>query len=197
MFNLFKKKPEVARQLNDPSCIVPRIKHTNFLAAVSQRVKNEDDMPVTEPLVADLILTYAFDLPEMFAMLQMRHLKQLSLSPEQLRATAVNNLKQRLGKTGRVGDPPVMKMVTGDGLEACMLLVDDFWQSLAGKIPPEILVGVPTRDVLFVSSTHAGGSGIQQLRNAIKEARTGDNTHWLTDQLLVRRADKWEVFTED
>jgi uncharacterized protein YtpQ (UPF0354 family) len=194
MFGLFKKKPQVVEQPSDASLIVPRIKHTNFLTALRDRIKNEDDMPATEPLVADLLVTYAFDLPETFQMVRVRDIKRLGLSPEQLRATAVANLKQQLGNIGRVGDPPVMKMVVGNDLEACVLLVDDFWQTLANKIPPEILVGVPTRDALFVSSSQAGQDGIQKLHEAVKEARSGDDTHWLTEQLLVRRANKWEVF---
>ena len=65
MFGFFKKK-----QLPEPdaSQIVPRIKHTNFLQALREMGTGPDDTPVTEPLVADLLVTYAFDLPDMFQM---------------------------------------------------------------------------------------------------------------------------------
>jgi uncharacterized protein YtpQ (UPF0354 family) len=196
MFGLFKKKPEVAvvKQPLDPSLIVPRIKHTNFLAILRDKIKNEDSMPATEPLVADLLVTYAFDLPETFQMVRVAEVSQMGLSHEQLRATAIANLKQQLGTIGRVGEPPLLKVVTGNNLEACVLLVDDFWAGLAGKNPPEIVVGVPTRDVLLVTTSSSTKGGVQMLRDAVKEAQTGDNTHWLTKHLLVRRADKWEVF---
>jgi len=196
MFGLFKKKAEVAvvKQPLDPSLIVPRIKHTNFLAILRDKIKNEDSMPATEPLVADLLVTYAFDLPETFQMVRVMDVRQMGLSPEQLRATAIANLKRQLGNIGRAGEPPLLKVVTGNNLEACVLLVDDFWAGLAGKIPPEIVVGVPTRDVLLVTTSGSTKGGIQMLREAVKEAQTGDNTHWLTKHLLVRRADKWEVF---
>jgi uncharacterized protein YtpQ (UPF0354 family) len=196
MFGFFKKKPAVTTPEPDASLIVPRIKHTNFLVALRDIVKKEDDAPVTEPLVADLLVTYAFDLPQTFQMVCVRDAKRLGLSVEQMRAAAVENLKQQLGNIGREGEPPVMKMVVGNNLEACVILVDEIWQSLADKIPPEMIIGVPTRDVLLVSSTKSGPEGIQQLRDAVKAARTGDNTHWLTDQLLVRRADKWEVYND-
>jgi uncharacterized protein YtpQ (UPF0354 family) len=193
MFGLFKKKPAAVTQPEDPSLIVPRIKHTNFLGAVRERIKNEDDLPATEPFAADLLVTYAFDLPESFQMVRVRDVKRLGLTPEQLRATAVANLKQQLGQIGRAGEPPLMTMVVGNNLEACMLLVDDFWQSLSDQIPPEIVVGVPTRDILMVTSSDSP-TGIKLLREAVAEARTGDNTHWLSEQLLVWRANKWEVF---
>lgn len=193
MFGFLKKKPQAVEQPKDSSLIVPRIKHTNFLAAVRGRITNEDDMPATEPLVGDLLVTYAFDLPEAFQMVRVRDIKQLGLSPEQLRAAAVVNLTQQVGNIGRQGEPPLVQVVTGNNLKACVLLLDDFWQVLSGKIPPEIVVGVPTRDVLVVTTT-ASKSGLPMLRDAVKTARSGDSTHWLTEQLLVRRAHKWEVF---
>jgi uncharacterized protein YtpQ (UPF0354 family) len=192
MFGLFKKKPEPVEP--DPSLIVPRIKHANFLVALRDIVKKEDDMPVTEPLVADLLVTYAFDLPEAFQMVCARDVQRLGLSPEQLRNIAVTNLKQQLGNIGREGEPPLLKMVVGNNLEACLLLVDGIWQSLAAKIPPEIVVGVPTRDVLLVTTSASTKGGLQLLRDAVREAHGRESTHALSLQLLVRRGDKWEVF---
>jgi len=192
MFGLFKKKPEAAEP--DASLIVPRIKHTNFLVALRDIVKKEDDMPVTEPLVADLLITYAFDLPETFQMVCARDAQRLGLSPEQLRGAAVTNLKKQLGNIGREGEPPLLKMVVGNNLEACLLLVDGIWQSLATKIPPEIVVGVPTRDVLLVTTSASTKGGLQLLRDAVREAHGRESTHALSLQLLARRGDKWEVF---
>ena len=151
---------------------------------------------MTEPLVADLLVTYAFDLPETFQMVRVGDVKQMGLSPEQLRATAVANLKRQVGNIMRQGEPPLLKVVVGNDLEACVLLVDDFWQMLASKMPPEIVVGVPTRDVLLITTSASTKGGLQMLREAVKKARSGDTTHWLTEHLLVRRANKWEVFNE-
>ena len=199
MFGLFKKKPAappVTATEPDASLIVPRIKHTNFLVALQSYIKNEDDAPVTQPLVTDLLVTYAFDLPETFKMVCGRDAKRLGLSVEQIHAAAVENLKQQLGNFGYQGEPPVLKMAVGNNLDACVMLVDEFWQSLADTIPPEIVIGAATRDDLFVSTTESGPEGIRQLREAVQAARTGNNTHWLTDQLLVRRGDKWEVYND-
>ena len=71
----------------------------------------------------------------MFQVVCLRDVKRLGLSQEWLRAIAVTNLKQRLGNIGREGEPPVMKMVVGNNLEACVLLVDEIWQSLARACP--------------------------------------------------------------
>ena len=194
MFGLFKKKPTATGQPNEALTIVPRIKHTNFLVTLRGIVKNEDDMPVTEPLVGDLLVTYAFDLPETFKMFCGRDLKRLGWSQDELRATAVANLRQQLGEIQWAGEPPVLQAFTGNDLEACVLLLDEVWDSLVSHVPPEILAGVPTRDVLLVGSTKSGESGITTLRESIKTARTGNNTHWLTEHLLVRREGRWVVF---
>src|SRR5215469_6564528 len=168
MFGLFKKKLPVVEQPRDTSIIVPRIKHTNFLTVIRERIKDEDDMPVTAPLVADLLVTYAFDLPETFQMVRNRDVRDLNLSPEQLRAAAVANLKREVGDFGYQGDPPLVRVVTGNDLEACVLLLDDFWKMLAGKVPPEIVVGAPTRDVLLVTTSAWAKGDHQMLRDAIK-----------------------------
>jgi uncharacterized protein YtpQ (UPF0354 family) len=174
--------------------IVPRIKHTNFLLALRDIVKKEEDTPVTEPLVADLLITYAFDLPEAFQMVCARDLRRLGLSLEQIRSIAVTNLKKQLGEIGREGEPPVVRMVVGNNLEACLLLVDGVWQALADKIPPDIVVGVPTRDVLLVTSSASTRGGVQLLREAVGQAHASESTHALTLHLLARRGGKWEVF---
>ncbi len=192
MFGLFKKKSEPVKP--DASLIVPRIKHTNFLAALRDIGTGPDDTPVTEPLVGELIVTYAFDLPETFQMVCPHDCQRLGIAPGQIRAIAVANLKRQLGNIGYQGEPPLVRMIVGGNLEACLLLVDDIWQSLASKIPPEIVIGVPARDVLLVTTTASTRGGLQMLRDAVKGAYGSETTHALTLQLLVRRDERWEVF---
>jgi uncharacterized protein YtpQ (UPF0354 family) len=192
MFGLFKKKPTPPEP--DASQIVPRIKHTNFLVALEDMGISPDDTPVTEPLVGELLVTYAFDLPDTFQMFCPRDCQRLGLSPNQVRAIAVANLQRQLGDIGFAGEPPLIKLVVGGNLEACLLLVDDIWQSLAGKFPPEIVVGVPSRDVLLVTTTASTKGGLQLLRDAVRKAHGQETTHALTRHLLIRKGNKWEVF---
>ena len=192
MFGLFKKKPEATKL--DASMIVPRIKHTNFLAALRDVGTGVDDTPVTEPLVADLLITYAFELPEAFQMVGPSDCKQLGVAREQLRGIAIANLKRQIGNVGYQGAPPVLRLVVGNNLEACLLLLDDIWQTVGSKIPPEIIVGVPTRDIVLITTTASTKGGLQLIRQAVVEAHGKETVHGLTQDLLVRRADKWEVF---
>src|SRR5258705_7967922 len=94
MFGLLKKKQRSKKA--DASVIVPRIKHTNFLAAIRDIGAGPEDTPVTEPLVADLLVTYAFDLPEMFQMFTTRDMKELGMTVDQVRSAAIANLRSQI-----------------------------------------------------------------------------------------------------
>lgn len=191
MFGLFKKK-EAPRPT--AAQIVPRIKHQNFLAAVGSTGMLEDDKPYTEPLVGDLLVTYAFDLPETFQMVRKRDVADLGLAPQQLRETAVTNLKSRVGQGGYHGDPPVLRVVLGNNFDACALLYDDLWAMLGQKIPPEIIVGVPHRDAVLMTTTASTKGGLEQIRAMVADIHAKDEVHGLTRDLFVRRQNKWEVF---
>lgn len=194
MFGLSKKKPAEVAQQGGALTVVPRIKHTNFVTTLRSIVKNEDDLPVTEPLVGDLLVTYAFEQSGAFKMLCRHHLQRLGWSQEELRANAEANLRKHFGEVQWAGELPVLQMIVGNDLEACVLLLDEVWEDLVDSVPSEILVGIPTRNVLLIGSTESGEKGIAKLHESVEAARTGSNTHWLTDNLLVRREGRWEVF---
>ena len=170
MFGLFKKKAK------PDASIVPRIKHTNFLVALRDIVKSEEETPVTEPLVGDLLVTYALDLPEMFQMVSGHDLQKLGLSPEQLRSIAIDNLKHQIGEVGHEGEPPGLQLVVGNDLEACLLLVDGVWESLAQSVPGEMVVGVPARDVLLVTSSDPARGAVDVLREAVHKLHSLETT---------------------
>jgi uncharacterized protein YtpQ (UPF0354 family) len=177
----------------DRSTIVPRIKHTQFLASLQEMAVPPDQLPVTEPFVGDLLITYAFDLPGMFQMVSPGDLERLAIRPDELRDIAIENLKQQLPEIGIMEQLPLRLIVTGNDLEACALLADTFWTDLSAEIPGEIVAAVPSRDVLvFCSSKDA--DGLQALRELSAEVREGETTHALSEHLLVWRQERWAVF---
>ncbi|MGE3315822.1 MAG: DUF1444 family protein [Planctomycetaceae bacterium] len=193
MFGLFKNKKKSPPKLV-ASDVVPRIKHRNFLDFIASAGMPREQEPYTEPLVGDLLVTYAFDLPEEFQMVRKIDLTELGIVPSQLRSIAVANLKSRVGMGGYQGDPPVLRVGLGKNFDACTLLYDDLWTMLSEKIPPEIVVGVPHRDVVLLTTTASTKGGLEQIRAMVNQLYAQDEVHGLTRDLFVRRQNHWDVF---
>ncbi|QDU79032.1 hypothetical protein Pla110_07360 [Polystyrenella longa] len=155
---------------------------------------SDDDIPFTEPLVGELLITYAFDLPDTFQMVRRADLTEINVIPSELRKLAVENLRSRVGQGGYQGDPPVLRIVLGDNYDACALLYDDLWTMLGDKIPPNLIVGVPHRDVVLLTTTASTNGGLEQIRAMVNEFHATDDVHGLTRDLFVRRDGRWEVF---
>ncbi len=206
MFGLFRKKPEVPRGYSVNATIdqvVPRIKHLNFLAAVediARQAGGATDRPVTTPFVGDLIISYAFDLPQTFQMVMTHDLERLCVTPEIVRKQAIKNFYDKMPPIELVNsdeEPSAIQLRTGYNLEACMLLVPEYWQKANEHIAGRVVAAVPTRNhLLFTSSESA--AGIAALQGAVRQANDlPDRTHNLSKHLLVWFQNSWEVFTSD
>ncbi len=64
-----------------------------MISALSEMNVPPEQMPYTEPLVADLLIAYAFDLPGLFQILTKADLQRLDLTPGELRRIALTNLR--------------------------------------------------------------------------------------------------------
>ena len=190
MFKRFKKiKPESER-----SRIVPRIKHTNMLAALDKMNVPPDELPFTEPLVADLLVAYAFDLPETFQMFKRSDLQRLGLTATELHEIALSNLRRQLTNLKAEGQgTPVIFLTAGEDLTACLLLLDELWADLSEQLPSEIVVAVPTRGIVLATSS-VWPEGLSLMRELADGAIEREYTHGLTNSFLVRRNDRWIVF---
>jgi uncharacterized protein YtpQ (UPF0354 family) len=151
---------------------------------------------ISDALVGDLRVFYAFDLPGHFQYVSEHDRERLQLDPGGLRELSVRNLTRRRSKPEilRPSGAAVMLRLDGD-LEASLLLHDSLWRHLARSIAGEIVVGIPSRDVLAVSGTGVT-DGIETLRWAVDRAWTRRRIPklMLTPSLLVRRDDSWQPF---
>ncbi len=188
MFGWFKKKAPVETG-PDRSCVVPRIKTLKFTAALKEMGIPDDQLPFTQPLVADLLVTYAFDLPGASG----AALAELGISPEETRSVAVENLRRVLPQIGTADVENVHRIVTGENLEACTLLAGPFWDQVATKMPGEIVVAVPSRDIVLFCSSQSP-EGIANLRELSQGIVEEAGTHGLSERLLVWRQKKWAEF---
>jgi uncharacterized protein YtpQ (UPF0354 family) len=191
LFGLFSKKPA---PFTDP--VVPRIKNLNFLEALKPiAAKDPGSMPLTEPLVGDLIVTYALDLPGMFQMFSEREFEKSGLTRQELRATAVANLRKNLPRLKLSKKGPLVSLALGSNLDACLLVIDRIWEQVIPHmpVPGKIVAIAPNRDVVLCTGSESP-EGIAQLRQIAKVQRAKEPVHGLSEQLMLRDGKDWFVF---
>jgi uncharacterized protein YtpQ (UPF0354 family) len=151
-----------------PSNIVPILKGLVDDADARQATRPENvPLPIHRPLVEDLLVMYAFDLPEHFAFLNQREASELNLSPSELHDLAINNLLCRLEniEIQQMKDLPVFCLQIGGNLDASLLLLQDIRDTVAKNVPGEIVAAVPSRDVFLVTrfdGRHCSSSSSRQ-----------------------------------
>ena len=110
------------------SALVPRIKHVAFERALREHAIPAEHLPVFEPLVGELLVTYAVDLPNPFGMANPTNMSRAGLSPSAARTFAFVNLRARLSKVVFDRGPGGALARTGGDWKACFRLLDELWQ---------------------------------------------------------------------
>jgi uncharacterized protein YtpQ (UPF0354 family) len=180
---------------HDASMIVPVIKG-HVPPSDDVIVLSPESSLISDALVGDLRVFYAFDLPGYFAYVSEHDRERLHLDPGELRELSVRNLAKRRSKPEILQPSGAAVMLRLDGdLEASLLLHDSLWRHMARANTGETIVAVPSRDVVVVSGTGVTG-GVETLRSAGKRSweRPSGRKLLLTRSLLVRRDDSWHVF---
>ena len=184
-----------ADDLPAASTIVPIIRSSAIVRQIAALSVAPSRAPVVEPLLADLVVTYAFDLPGLFRMVNELDCSQLGLSLDSLRDTALTNMRDKAEGVLPVWDAPLMRLALGGQLEPSMLLLREFWNCLATNVPGEVVVALPAPNALLVSSTEAVGGGASRLRSELGLAIQPSKA--LSQHLLVWRDGLWEVLIDN
>lgn len=204
MFGFGKRKRQAeASESGTLDQVVPRIKHVDFLKAIEEVAEiagGATDRPIVTPFMADLLITYAFDLPHTYQMVMTHDLERLKATSQDVSQHGLKNFRDRMPTCEFFtsdDEPTLLGIQTGGHLEACMLLVPEFWTQVAKQLAPaDVIAAAPTRDlVVFTSSSSE--SGINAMRAVIEEAwQCEDTTHNLSKQLFVWNRDQWAVFDD-
>jgi uncharacterized protein YtpQ (UPF0354 family) len=138
----------------------------------------------------ELVVVYAQDDPN-----RMRYLttqEDFGLSRAELKALAIENLKRVLPKIEMRGDDEVMLMTAGGNYEASLLLIDDIWSSGQVKVDGDIVVAIPTRDVLLVTGSR-NRAGLKRVRELVAKF-VAQGPYELTDTLFRYRDGRFTKF---
>jgi len=117
-----------------------------------------------------LVWVYAFDSPTRLRYLQEGELKKLEIGEEELRPLAVKNLDRILTRKHlRAGDGVYMLEVGGN-FESSMLLLTEFWSDQRIQVRGDVVVAVPTRDMVLITGSE-DADNLKLLREIAQEGQ--------------------------
>jgi uncharacterized protein YtpQ (UPF0354 family) len=191
----FMEAAQQAAPLN-PEQIVPVIKDRIWLKQLQRDMKSRGATPmqaqVIEELNKDLVIVYAEDSPQNIRFISNQALQDAGLQKEKLRELAVANLRRILPPVDAVNGPLVSMLTAGEYYSASLLLMEDVWNNEKLGVSGEIVVAVPTRDVLLFTDSR-NKDGVKKLRELAKQA-AADGPYSLSDRLFVYRGGRFERF---
>jgi uncharacterized protein YtpQ (UPF0354 family) len=172
----------------DPKNIVPIIKDRGWVedakAMSKSRGFDPEESQVTEDYNDELVIVYAEDTPRNVRYFTRKDLDKAGVERNKLRALAIANLRRVLPKI-EAHQGPVYSMYTADGnYEASLLLFDDLWDGDI-KVDGDIVVAIPTRDVLLITGSK-NEEGIARLREIVDQI-TAEGTYTISSSLFVYR----------
>jgi uncharacterized protein YtpQ (UPF0354 family) len=188
--------------LNEPSSqeaatpaykrIVPVIKDRTWLADNERSLKARG---VTASFLFDefndqLVIVYALDETN-----RMRYLmanERLPVERKDLRRLAVQNLGDILPDVQMRQLEGVILLKAGGDYEASLLLFDGIWRDGPVKVDGDIIVAVPSKDVLLVTGSN-NRKGIETLRVLAAKLKA-ESRYEITDTLFVYRDGRFTRF---
>lgn len=196
MFGLWKKPKPTPGKLDilKAAQLQPRIKHMNFLKALHDIGVPPGQFPTNSAICGELLVTYAFDLPDSFIMVTPEFLEQVGVKEADLPQLALENLQRVLPQPQFFNKDRTCLIYTGQDLEATLLLIDAFWSEAQTDFQGEMLVTAPRRDrVLMCDGGDAGALAALRLHTSdfFKEHQ---DVHMLSTQIMRRRGQKWCLF---
>jgi uncharacterized protein YtpQ (UPF0354 family) len=183
----------------DRDRIVPVIKDRAWLdevhAALRERGSAEVIAGVWEPYNDELIVVYAQDSATNIRYLERGALEAVGLDRNELRALAVKNLLRLLPEIQARGRDGVFLIAAGGDYEASLLLADEMWEGGRVKVNGDVVVAVPSRDLLLVCGS-GDPHGIARVREMAAKV-AAEAPYRLTSELFVRRNGRFERFVTE
>ncbi|MES3023447.1 MAG: DUF1444 family protein [Pseudomonadota bacterium] len=180
----------------DRARIVPIIKDRQWLSEIGESMKERGAKKPLENAFEEfndqLAIVYAEDGPKSIRYFTWKSLEEIGVSRTQLRGLAISNLRRILPKI-EIHKGPVVSMVTAGGnFEACLLLLNELWTDGRIQVDGDIVVAIPSRDLLLVTGSRSP-EGIAKLREIIGKSQQ-TSAYRITDALFIFRNGKFEKF---
>lgn len=183
----------------DRSAIVPIIKDRPWLEETRQALRGRGSEKVPEQVFEDfnseLVILYAEDSPNSIRYLTPADLQEIGVRREELRKLSKENLYRILPKVERRGGNGLYLVSAGGDYDASLLLLEPIWEDGQLKVLGDIVVAIPTRDLLLVTGSK-DARGIEKVKEIVETA-TAEGAYRLTKKLFVYRGGKFEEFVAE
>lgn len=163
-------KPNESVSIND---ILPVIKDERFIKSIKEIKPDFEKNHVYEKYNNELYIFYVEDTETNINYLSQENFAKLNIEREELQKIAIENLSNsvEIEKHGENG----YFMLIADGNYESSLILLDIWNEENFEVNGEILIGIPSRDVLIVTGKD-DYENIERLYNTINEINeSGDH----------------------
>jgi len=183
----------------DINRIVPVIKDKNYIADIEKSlsekggVKSNTDL-VYEKYNDELIVVFAEDQETSIKYFSNEDFIKTGFQRDSLLAKSIKNLNQILPEIQSVGDSGLYGIIAGGDYEASLILFESIWNKDNFDVKGDIVIGIPTRDLLFVTGS-SDTKGLENVRENVKESYER-GSYFLTTELFIWTGKKFEIFQE-
>lgn len=148
---------------------------------------------VVKVICDDLNCMYVYDNESGLEIIQESELIELNISKEELHEIAMTNFRQFVSqRLNAQNNGEAFWFILDGNFEAGLVLIDEIWDQVEGHLKEEIVICVPSRDVIFAT----GKSNENLITDFTEKAKqiliNGD--HPLSKNWFIRQNKQWDVF---
>ena len=176
--------------------IFPVIKDRGYMEQITKLMNHSSkgELPFYYEKLNDVLyVLYAIDTPSSIKFMPKEDINALGVEEGELRNLSMANLMNANESLQIQGDRSTVSMVVADGIyEASFLLYDDLWTKENFPVKGDIVVYVPSRDVLIVTGSEDTES-LETVRGIVHNPES-QWSHAVTDIGFVREKNRWVEF---
>jgi len=179
------------------SPLLPLIRRLDSPDFAEQDPRSEAS-PLTQPLVGDLLVAFAFPLPGGLQWLTRGQFRELGLSEGDLRKQSqdfflqsLSQLKGQPLKASQLGlefeETLLTTLRVGNQHEASLLLLEHVWNQLADQLQDEVVVAIPSEERLMFTGLQ-NSTGLLAMARLAAQAFQESGPKALSPDLFIWRA---------
>ena len=171
--------------------IVPVIKDAAYITDVAKTVDKSPEL-VYDKYNDKLVIIYAEDNENGIAYFSTERFMESGINRDSLLPIGLKNLDSILPKIEILGDNGYYMLVAGGNYETSLILLDGIWTKENLKVKGDIVIAIPTRDLLLVTGSK-DTEKLKKMRAIAKEAWQS-GSYQLTPDLFRWNGKKFEPF---